>query len=736
MAASHAIRILNAAATPEYDLRGINIDLSRKTGVLIRQSRKGADLDSRESRLRQEGLVPVAIQLRGDIDRSNIILYDEGSGVSGTKGYDQRPQLSRLYLDIANGVTGSIVVARVDRLFRDEHYRYVSMFTEIAEKQGIILIVPGRTHYDFTKAADLQSFQREVQAAYSFIHTQVQYMKDTRLQKVQRGLYGGGNLPAPYVIDKQMDKDQQVPVIYQPWQPIVVDLFQRFRDFDFGLARIARYIDEQSYIFPFPTAEDLQQYTFKTRMRRVSGGYTFSSADSIKNYFSNLALGGFAKIGKDAEGITLLLADAFEAALPMDLLSESYAAITGHYPDGAPCATKKHAVRSRNVPQDTSPAILHGLLASGDGSVSYYANNKKDRPMYQCHKGSTNAGWTVSNKVGIMRQQKVWSVPCEDLDRVVIQRLCELSRYDGNMSDRIKAFWDRRKSDEMDEFRLLNKQIERAQAQILRLDKLLTDPAASLSSEAERRYIQIRREAEVDRDRLLKKQAAHDPLRDPEDVIPNFYRVLAHLPSEYKRLTPEGQKRMARQVIQDIQLNQLSAHLFILRVTWQTGIATCPDVALVWRGMTPNNSEDWTDDEDNIMRSLYQSGSQVDLMRALPSRAWNRILERAQILGLRRAISHAGPHPFNAYHRTMRYSDLEAVEGLVDDPEQQAQIHQVVNTLATQTVRGSLSAHWWLPLDKISYTASIESQDAAPPPLLYVSALAYGSLHRDESPRR
>jgi DNA invertase Pin-like site-specific DNA recombinase len=119
--------------------------------VLIRQSRKGADLDSRESRLRQESLIPVAITLRGDTDGSNIILYDEGSGVSGTKGYDHRPELSRLYMDIANDMIGRIVVARADRLFRDKHFRNVSMFTELAERKRITVIVPGRAIYDFTE---------------------------------------------------------------------------------------------------------------------------------------------------------------------------------------------------------------------------------------------------------------------------------------------------------------------------------------------------------------------------------------------------------------------------------------------------------------------------------------------------------------------------------------------------------------------------------------------------------
>jgi hypothetical protein len=198
MSATHpSICIIQSARTAAYHTEGISIDLTRKTGVLIRQSKKGADIDARESRLRQESLVPAAVQLRGDENDANIVLYDEGSGVSGTKGYDQRPQLSRLYLDIANDVIGSIVVARADRLFRDKHFRNVSMFTELAERKAISLIVPGRSVYDFTKTRDLQAFQREMQEAYNYIASQIAYMHDTKAQKVQRGQYGAAICPLP-----------------------------------------------------------------------------------------------------------------------------------------------------------------------------------------------------------------------------------------------------------------------------------------------------------------------------------------------------------------------------------------------------------------------------------------------------------------------------------------------------------------------------------------------------------
>ncbi len=712
------IKIVQAAATPEYDLRGVALGLGRKTGVLIRQSKKGADLESRESRLRQELLVPVAIALRGEPDGSNVILYDEGSGVSGTKGYDERPQLSRLYMDIANRVIGSIVVARADRLFRDKHFRNVSMFTELAEREHIMLIVPGRTIYDFTNTKDLQAFQREMQESYSYIATQVAYMQDTRRQKIQRGFYGGGILPAPYVIERAAAKERQIPVIYHPWQPTAIALFERFRDYDYILARIARYIEEQSHIFPYPSADDLQRYMYKTLMRRVTGGYTFSSADSIRKYFRNLTLGGYAKIGRDSEGNVLYLANAFEPAVPMDLLGVSYAALTGHFPDGTPFEGKRFAIRThaKKPSLDESFAMLHGLLESRDGFVFYYGATQSGRPVYACNKDAERDGdgRVMRGKTGIVQSQRVWSVACEDLDRIVVKRLCELAQHDGDLSARIKAFWDRRKSDQMDEAHVLKTQIERAEAQIRRLDKLLTDPAAPLTVEAERRYIESLRETEEDLQRLLRKQAKQQAeYQDPAEIIGNFYYVLSHLSTEFVRLPPESQKRVARQVIRDIKLNRISAHLFLLHIEWQNGIALCPDVALIWRGKGARIGHDWTAEEEAIIRAVYPAGAQIEIMAALPRRGWQSIRQHACTIGLHRSISTADQNAINFYHATISHHGLDAVARLVDDAQQQARLRQVVGELARKTVRGGLSVHWWLPLDAISYAGNATLREDA-----------------------
>ncbi len=55
--------------------------------------------------------------------------------------------------------------------------------------------------------------------------------------------------------------------------------------------------------------------------------------------------------------------------------------------------------------------------------------------------------------------------------------------------------------------------------------------------------------------------------------------------------------------------------------------------------------------------------------------------------------------------------------------EEKQRIRYIVNKLAKQTKRGSASAHWFLPLDSISYAgleAALEDQAKK----LYVSAAA------------
>ena len=114
--------------------------------------------------------------------------------------------------------------------------------------------------------------------------------------------------------------------------------------------------------------------------------------------------------------------------------------------------------------------------------------------------------------MGSMRQEKVWIIPCEDLDHIAFKRLANLTAYDDELLDRLTTRWNQHQSNTVDEIAVLEEQLSQASAQIRRLDKLLTDPAATLSADAERRYLEMLRDAENDHHRLTQKlalQVAH-----------------------------------------------------------------------------------------------------------------------------------------------------------------------------------------------------------------------------------
>src|SRR6266487_4297223 len=332
----NGIRIIKANSTVSawssgYDythsyMYGYILDLRRKTAVLMRQSRRGGDERNPESRLRQEGLVNVAVEIRADHDIQMVVPCDEGSGVSGQKKIYERPKFLELWQAIQNGTVGSIIVAREDRLFRDRFLTQATQFAEECAKRGVILIVAGRRCYDFRIQDDFDAFINKMREAYGYINTHVKYMNQMKQQKQARGEWVGGGLVAPYVLDRlaiavareqrkvlkefgDSEEEEQViaqafrPIIYEPWHPIALDLFEKFKLFDFSRSRLGRYIEERKYIFPLPVTEDTQRYLFKVSMRLVLGrGYTITGPTQLSKWLCNLMHLGYASVGKDDEG--------------------------------------------------------------------------------------------------------------------------------------------------------------------------------------------------------------------------------------------------------------------------------------------------------------------------------------------------------------------------------------------------------------------------------------------------
>ncbi len=130
------------------------LDHTRDTAVLIRQSDHRAAEDHSFSRESQLQLVTYAQRLRGDATDEQVRVYDEGAGVSGQKRINERAELSRLYSDIKHGLVGSVVIMHEDRLFRDELHTNDTTFMQLLAERGAPLFVrTDNRRYDCTSRA-------------------------------------------------------------------------------------------------------------------------------------------------------------------------------------------------------------------------------------------------------------------------------------------------------------------------------------------------------------------------------------------------------------------------------------------------------------------------------------------------------------------------------------------------------------------------------------------------------
>src|SRR5260370_18726464 len=92
--------------------RNVQLDRSRNTAILIRQSKRGSDAEHYEGRFLQESLIPFVQMAREEDDLDHVHIFDEGAGVNGTKGVDKRNKLKDLHSKVAGNLIGEGVVAR------------------------------------------------------------------------------------------------------------------------------------------------------------------------------------------------------------------------------------------------------------------------------------------------------------------------------------------------------------------------------------------------------------------------------------------------------------------------------------------------------------------------------------------------------------------------------------------------------------------------------------------------
>ena len=397
------------------------IDLTRSTGVLIRQSDHRADEDHIFSRESQLKLVTYAQRLRNDATDEHVRVYDEGAGVSGQKRIDERLELNRLYNDIKQGLVGSLVIVHEDRLFRDEYHTNDTTFIQLLAKHNVLLFVrTDHRRYDCAKSSDRNALLEKMIASRNYLDDHVLgRMNGNQEAKALQGLFDGRSLPMGYVT--QGKKKQQTILVYEPWAEVVRWMFQRFRDLG-SFGALCHEIETMPYLFPDPSGEDLLTHTFKIRMTKVPGGFKPTSHSSVRYMMTNPAYIG-AWVYDDA----IVRESNHPAIVDRDLFMWTYHTLTGRDLQGQ----WLNGEPPRRLRDSGAQAVLKYILCDPQG-VLYVA--RREHPEYV---RQTLAG--DPERAGKMYRDVTFAIRAHLIDDIFLDRLKEIARGDAHLAGHIRA---------------------------------------------------------------------------------------------------------------------------------------------------------------------------------------------------------------------------------------------------------------------------------------------------------
>lgn len=225
-----------------------------------------------------------------------------------------------------------------------------------------------------------------------------------------------------------------------------------------------------------------------------------------------------------------------------------------------------------------------------------------------------------------------------------------------------------------------------------------------------------------------RKSAEKQEREDPAKSIKNFYGVLEHMRTEFLKQNPQAKKDIIGKLIEEIEIHQLSPHLYLMRIVWIKPIAgERDDVALLWRATA--TKAPWSTEEETILQTLYPEADILTLMQALPDKAMNRMRTRASTLGIRRQQRTRYP-----FYETITWKDLEVAK-----PEEREVLWEEMNRMARSTKkRGRVAVSWLLPFDEISFLRLLvirgnEEGSAGRTPGLITHAISHGRTEGDLS---
>ncbi len=636
------------------------LDTSLPVVQYIRRSSQGQKKNNLMSLIQQDNSMRARLEVKGFTE---FELIDTDDGTSGQKALEDRAGLTYLY-DLIKGKKlingkriGAVAAYDASRLWRDTTRVWYNEFIQLIIKYHVPVIFHNRTFYP-ESSQDMDMLRAEFEGAIATLKQITEKANPARLEAVWQGSYGGGNVPAGFIIAGT--KSNYTFQAYEPHKQVIEYLFKRYKALNGNLPRLLRECQDSNLCLPEFDSSVTNRPNLA--LTHVPGkGYPIRTRDALVSILTNKAYIGHyvynvreeATIHHDerldrrvktlgAVKVSYVNESHHDALIDRSLFDYAYQRLTGQTVEGETVEVKQE----RRYGMQTR-ALLEGVLKSGDCPV--YAMAGKN--LYVARTDTS---------------EDVVAVKIEQLDTVfstVMARGLAQGWFSGNC-DLIelveKAVQDtaNKKVDLNESLNVVNNGIHGWE-----LDKAScreTGNVHGLNDANKQLAVLYAR-----RDRLQSEleQASSDSnlLGEAEDLVEQAM-------TNWHGMKFEKQRMLVKTLVCQADISEVSPHILKLELLFAIGLKSkgAPVHMAFYFYRNMGSKEAWTDEENVVLRRMYASSDRADILQSLPTRAWKSIIMQcSDVLH----ISRQTYHNTSDIPDTMCLADVDVIRSLGMSPK-------------------------------------------------------------------
>jgi DNA invertase Pin-like site-specific DNA recombinase len=553
----------------------------------------------------------LAEQAKTDGYREDQIIVElRDLGISGTKGWEERPGLAALIQAIEANVVEAVYVVHISRISRDQTLIDGLEFGELCKQHGVLIVMP-TMRLNLRDSMHLRLYRQEIERAADEIELLKLRLGGPKRHKALSGRFDGRSVAPGYLVDHHPQSETYERYVrYPPHAEVVRTIFQALITTGTP-TRAARWLRDRGIIFPDFAPEVPREHVTRSSLVRSAhplrgpGGFVLTPS-LVRSIVTNpVYLGWWLVDGR------VVSTDNHPPLVEEETFLVAQQVLAEH----------GRGARPRGGVRSAEPQLLSGRLWCGRHEVLARMSGVRRGAtgQHQCDDDYDNG---QADHACTLLDARVVDSPITD----VILRRCQFVEHTEAVLAQLEAEYDSAREDT----RRRRRERRRLQEEVdtLRQNLALTrapEHVAMIFEQIDRRMERLQELADTS------PEAGRRVLSAAQ--IATVKAFLADLRTGWDHQPPGLRHEFVRLILDRVVIHA-DRHHVEATITWRTGAQQrlWIERPLIRRsGKAP-----WTEADHAWLQAHYVTAAREELQARFPHRTYMAIRKQAAALGLRR----------------------------------------------------------------------------------------------------